>query len=185
MALTRDIPFSAWGTSPQIAKAVQTLNRMPWVTNRANVQDPVVRARLRGPFNVNTIFRGIGDDVYEGPYLSQFLLRGNRRQGSTTADGTERDGYIQYGSIRIDQRVRVAASKVDWVTTWESFLDVQDGADVRGADRYDYNVPFRFMYTPRDLTTYVHLDGTNKCFLQVAHTRISSAQHCQSFVSLC
>ena len=36
------------------------------------------------------------------------------------------------GAIRVDQRVRVADPGKDYMTTWEAWLDVQNGADFRG-----------------------------------------------------
>ncbi|KAI0561253.1 vanadium-dependent bromoperoxidase 1 [Gracilaria domingensis] len=109
-----------------------------------------------------TLFRGTtrGDDV--GPYLSQFLLIGN----SGISDGNKiTEGLIQYGAHRVDQRVRVAEKGRDFMTTWQSFIDVQNGADVRGREVYDNDVPFRFIATPRDLATYVHFDALYQAYL--------------------
>lgn len=123
------------------------------------------RRRLRGPFFPQTVFRGVtlGDNV--GPYISQFLL-----MGTPGADGVSllSEGFVQYGAVRIDQRVRVALPRVDYMTSWKPYIDVQNGIDVSGRalfvnsshcrrahkDREEY----RFITTPRDLCTYVHYD---------------------------
>ena len=75
------------------------------------------------------------------------------------------DGFIQYGSLRIDQRVRTATPFKDYMTTWEAWLDVQNGADVRGLETYDNDPGYRFIATPRDLATYVHFDALYEAYL--------------------
>lgn len=163
MALVRDVPFVAFDDNGKIGKAVSDMNETEWVRFTRNPPKNLSSAecdRLRGPFNRNTIFRGTlrGDDV--GPYLSQFLLVGNRG-----VDGTENvaDGFITYGGQRIDQRVRFAEPGKDYMTTWASWLDVQNGADVRG--RETYGDGYRFIATPRDLATYVHFDALYQAYL--------------------
>ncbi|KAI0561250.1 vanadium-dependent bromoperoxidase 1 [Gracilaria domingensis] len=168
MALLRDISFSEFSTNNLVCEAVESLNKTRWVelskhgaTVPASLTVPE-RRRLRGPFTSETVFRGTtrGDDV--GPYLSQFLLVGN----SGIAGGNKiSDGQIQYGAHRVDQRVRVAEKGRDFMTTWQSFMDVQNGADVRGREVYDNDVPFRFIATPRDLATYVHFDALYQAYL--------------------
>jgi hypothetical protein len=69
---------------------------------------------------------------------------------------------IADGAVRIDQRVRV----VDYLTDWPEFLDVQNGADTRKRESYDSG--YRFIATPRDLTTYVHYDALYEAYLNAA-----------------
>lgn len=127
--------------------------------------------RLRRSFSSRTAFRGVtrGDDV--GPYISQFLLMGTAGVNSDTPLST---GYVQYGALRIDQRVRVATPRVDYMTAWDDFIDVQNGVNTTGNQRFESSplppsscsgrshrkdkVEFRFISTPRDLCTYVHYD---------------------------
>ena len=59
------------------------------------------------------------------------------------------------------------------MTTFEQWLDVQNGADLRGKESYVPNVQiehgpemgYRFMATPRDLATYVHYDALYEAYL--------------------
>lgn len=53
----------------------------------------------------------------------------------------------------------MATPGIDYLTAWEAFVDVQNGADTRFTETY---VPAadgaktRSIATPRDLATYVH-----------------------------
>jgi len=171
MALVRDIPFAKFDSAPEIQQAIDRLNATPWIQSPdALALTPEEESRLRGPFSRQSVFRGItpGEDV--GPYLSQFLLVGNTGLGNAQAIS---DGYIQYGSIRVDQRVRLAAPYRDYMTTWEAWLDVQNGADVRGLEVYADDPKFRFMATPRDLATYVHYDALYEAYLNACLIMLS------------
>ncbi|BDM78818.1 vanadium-dependent haloperoxidase [Acaryochloris marina] len=134
------------------------------------------RARQRSLVTEQNIFRGIapGDDV--GPYLSQFLLIGNDSLGKNAMGNIvfKKDaGHISYGAIRIDQRVRKATPCKDFMTNFETWLDVQNGADLRGLETYVDAAPgkcrefpaYRIMTTPRDLATYVHYDALYEAYL--------------------
>ena len=164
MALLRDVPFAEFDTNEDIGKAIERLNQTEWIRREQQDLTPAEQSRLRGPFDRQTVFRGVapGDNV--GPYLSQFLLIGNRGLGNAH-DLT--DGLIQYGAIRVDQRVRVADPGKDYMTTWEAWLDVQNGADFRRTETYssDPDSKYRFMATPRDLATYVHHDALYEAYL--------------------
>ncbi|MEA5509482.1 vanadium-dependent haloperoxidase [Crocosphaera sp. UHCC 0190] len=166
MALLRDVPFANFNSSTEVQKVVDLLNQSPWIKNQATNYIHLTDAeqkRLRGPFTKQTVFRGIapGDNV--GPYLSQFLLVGN--QGLENIQSLS-DGYIAYGAIRVDQRIRVAEPLKDYMTTWEAWVDVQNGADLRGIETYSETpAPYRFMATPRDLATYVHYDALYEAYL--------------------
>ncbi|ASC71588.1 Vanadium-dependent bromoperoxidase, putative [Halomicronema hongdechloris C2206] len=171
MALLRDIPFAKFDSAPEIQQAIDRLNATDWIQSPdALALSPEEESRLRSPFTRQTVFRGIapGDEV--GPYLSQFLLVGNTGLGDAQAIS---DGYIQYGSIRADQRVRVAAPYRDYMTTWEAWLDVQNGADFRGLELYADDPKFRFMATPRDLATYVHYDALYEAYLNACLIMLS------------
>ena len=119
------------------------------------------------------IFRGFakGDDV--GPYISQFLLIGNSGINKNDLAHNISDGFAAYGPIHADQRVRVAKPCKDYMTTYEAWLDVQNGADLRGSECYVTNEGMgdkhaqthRFITTPRDLATYVHYDALYEAYL--------------------
>lgn len=165
MALLRDVCFSEFAVNEVVQAAIASMNCKPWVRNRGLMTglSDAERSRQRGPFSLGNVFRGVtrGDDV--GPYLSQFLLAGTTGLGYASGPV---DGFVNYGAIRIDQRVRVAEPKRDYMTTFEAWLDVQNGADVRGREVYVQGEPlFRFITTPRDLATYVHLDQLYQAYL--------------------
>ena len=192
MALTRDIPFTQFeggagsdsANNTKMANAVADLNSLPWFSTQSNYGlHPYEVARKRGyfvapgaAFSTRNIFRGNvkGDDV--GPFISQFLYVGNRSLGTPQTIGASfgsNQGLIQYGATTIDQRVRTAQAAKDYMTTWEQWLDVQNGANLRGLEMYedadkDGNINrekgYRFIYTPRDLCTYVHYDALHQAY---------------------
>jgi hypothetical protein len=174
MALCRDIPFALWSGNATIGKAIGSLRNLDWfranqaVTGSTDTlpSSQVRRRILRGPgdpFTLPELFRGVTPGERIGPYLSQFLLAGNRGVNRSDLAHAHADGYVAYGALRIDQRVRQAPSGVNYMTTFDEWLDVQNGADLRG--RENPYVGYRFMATPRDLATYVHYDALYEAYL--------------------
>lgn len=165
MSLLRDVGFSEFDSNSRVTEAVNTINATNWIANQDKTKQNLSeeeKNRLRGPYTPQTVFRGAttGDTV--GPYISQFLIAGNNGIGNIDMSSS---GFIQYGAGRIDQRVRVATEKRDYMTTWKSWFDVQNGADLRNRETYDDNLPYRFITTPRDLATYVHFDALYQAYL--------------------
>ena len=151
------------------------LNQLAWFQPNEQLDlNPQEMARRRNfvqtPANA---FRGItrGDAI--GPYISQFLLAGNSGINGFDAINSPSDGLITYGSITIDQRVRAATPGLDYMTTWEEWLDVQNGADVRFLECYQENPGKRFIHTPRDLATYVHYDALYEAYLNACLIMLS------------
>lgn len=183
-ALLRDVPFSELDNCEERGKPnkhvdelIGMLNDLPWF-KRADCCDltEAERGRMRGCFTRQTAFRGVtpGDDV--GPYLSQFLLVGNaglNTAGEKNPEHGPEEGYVTYGAIRIDQRVRRAAEK-DYMAIWEEWLDVQNGADLRGQEDYADSGKRRFINTPRDLATYVHYDALYEAYLNACLILLSN-----------
>lgn len=172
MALARDVPFAEWAAAPlPIAAALRELNDTRWhsdeFSDRSLGLSPSAAARRRVTrFTPASVFRGVGRGVNDGPYVSQFLLLGNAGVGGTS--GSPIDGFVTYGANRVDLRVPIAAPGVDYLTTWEAFVDVQNGADTRGSDRFVNaldGTKTRFIATPRDLATYVHFDALYQAYL--------------------
>ena len=130
------------------------------------------RKKVLTPSNA---FRGIttGDTV--GPYISQFLLVGNSGINSNDLERSPSDGMISYGASSIDQKVRVA-KKEDHLTDWDEWFDVQKGADLRNLENYESadSKKRRFIYTPRDLTTYVHYDALYESYLNACLIMLSN-----------
>ncbi|MCI5131170.1 MAG: bromoperoxidase [Candidatus Electrothrix sp. EH2] len=186
-ALLRDVPFTeivklpeeftvTYNDEERIVKVqgiVDSLNQLKWFNDKDCCSlTPAEKSRRRkvnpetGLLDGQTVFRGItpGDDI--GPYISQFLLVGNKGVNPEDKAHDPKDGYIAYGSVRIDQRMRVAL-KEDYMTTWDEWFDVQNGADLRGVEKYDEEdeKKYRFITTPRDLATYVHYDALYEAYL--------------------
>lgn len=139
-----------------------SLNAQAWVRESQDSTEPSRRSN----FTPQTLLRGFTAGEDKGAYLSQFLLIGNR--GLQDAQSIQ-DGMISYGSMRVNQRVRVATVGRDYMTTWQSFIDVKNGADVRGMDSYQngwfFSPKYRFIATPRDLATYLHCDALYQAYL--------------------
>ncbi|MEM9935552.1 MAG: vanadium-dependent haloperoxidase, partial [Bacteroidota bacterium] len=159
-ALLRDIPLSVFfenapsdpADEAKVQECLDAMNQLPFSGERENIISA-------------TAFRGFTPGDSLGPYLSQFMLAGNNglSQSGGAMEFKASDGYINYGSITIDQRVR-RASETNYMTTWDDYLDVQNGADFRGLEEYVSNER-RFITTGRDLATYVHYDALYEAYL--------------------
>ena len=164
----------------------QRRSRLPFVMQRALATEatrsdstelnlnPTEEARRRSlETDGSDLFRGVAPGERVGPYLSQFLLLGNSDVGNARSP---LDGFVQFGAIGIQQKVRIADEYKDYMTVWNAYVDVQNGADVRGAETYlkpeedgrnvcDTDKGHRFITTPRDLATYVHYDALYEAYL--------------------
>jgi len=142
----------------------------------ARTQDPA--NPYAAPVTAATAFRGSTAGALVGPYISQFMLIGSNsrekgpdgvpgNQGSsfpgTAAEFDLRDGFINYGSLVIDQRTATHKACLDYMTRWAPWRDVQNGADLRSASLFEPRR--RFITTPRDLATYVHYDALYEAYL--------------------
>lgn len=167
MALLRDVPFVDFDTDPAVAAAIKRLNNLDWFQSGDIAEglplSEAAGARRRKPLTAQTAFRGTAFGDTEGPYISQFLCRGTPELGNDK-DGVL-DGLVAYGAMVFDNKVRVATPGRDYMTSWEWWLDVQNGADLRGKETYETGKDetgvgkYRFITTPRDLATYVHYDA--------------------------
>ncbi|HET7461177.1 MAG TPA: vanadium-dependent haloperoxidase [Longimicrobium sp.] len=155
MAVARDVPFISYGTSTVIAQAVTSLNN----------EFPQFGGTT--PVTTQNVFRGVYPGEQVGPYVSQFLLKGNN--DPRKPDGTGRDaneGFIAYGAQRIPQQILPAAPLVDYLTLPTTWLSVQNGADLRGQDQFE--TTYRFIHTLRDGATYVHFDQVVNAYYNAA-----------------
>ncbi|MEU4741527.1 vanadium-dependent haloperoxidase [Actinosynnema sp. NPDC023658] len=139
MALARDVPFTEYDTHPLIAQAADELSRL------SDYRAPKVDGRV----TPDTIFRGGTRGDLRGPFLSQFLLRD-----------------VQYGTLRIPQLHDTVRRDRDYLTDFEAWRAVQEGAQVRGIKRDHVNR--RYLRTPRDLANYVHFDALYEGYLNAA-----------------
>ena len=180
-----------------VGEVVAELAALPWLDPAAPVHDRGTahearrRAARGGPLDGTRLFRGSTPGAQVGPYLSQFMLIGTAARGTAVpakdarltmqagiapggglTDGPE-DGYVTFGAQRVDQRINAAREGVDHLTDWALWLDAQNGADVRGLDRFEPDLAPRFIGRPRDLATFVHFDELyqayfNACLLMFA-----------------
>ncbi len=199
-ALLRDVPFTKIVEEVEtytvecpeknqkqieVGKILDALKCLPWFASNDGCKIDVngcvyhlsseERSRIRLNLKGQTLFRGItpGDEI--GPYISQFLLAGNtglNGNGMSNENLTAADGYINYGAITIDQRVRFAKPCDDHMTAWDEWFDVQQAADFSGMEEYGGltdkhgNTRYRrFITTPRDMATYVHYDALYEAYL--------------------
>ena len=175
-AYLRDTPFTDISAPNKKVKKVKKvkdakdvmdmLNKLPWFQKIDCCKlDLAAARRKRNQLTPNKLFRGItfGDDI--GPYISQFLLAGTTGIDSNNKQRTPDKGMISYGAISIDQRVRIAEEKENYMTKWSEWLDVQNGANLGGKETYQKSPKRRFIYTPRDLATYVHYDALYQAYL--------------------
>lgn len=167
MALARDIRFTEWHENDEfIPFAIDYLNTLQWFNHDPCCDAPSAEiARRRGWVTVDNLFRGLLPGSLVGPMLSQFLVGGTTHVGKDAELGRYQ-GLVQYGATTIDQRVRVAKEGKDFCTNMKYFLDVQDGANLRGLEEYEDGT--RLIETPRDLATYVHLDALYQAYLNAA-----------------
>lgn len=166
-------------SASEVEKAADRLTKMRWFSGTADHKhsEEIKRRRRHGePQKAENIFRGLGEDPWDTPFLSQFMVMGS---GGKTKDLRKRaknraSGQIVYGAQRIPQKVRVARPGQDYMTGWHDWLNVQNGMNARDA-LPDDAVNSEFLpdaYRPiarlRDLATYVHDDQLYQAYLNAA-----------------
>ena len=184
LALLRDTPFRAFdtvtmhdGTASEdvdrVQQAVDYIKMLDFYKGGHGNNAVGKRQRRTGPDGLdrNSIFRGQTAGDVTGPFLSQFLLLGTpgRDGGHEFSEADYTDGMVSYGAIRMDMKVRQSVPHKDYMTHWNEWLDVQNGANVGGAMQTyvsrDRANSYRFIATPRDLATYVHFDALYEAYL--------------------
>lgn len=134
MARLRDVPFDQYAGHPLALQAVADLQA---VVNAAGA--------FQGPTpSIGTLFRGTTFGEATGPYLSQFMLL-----------------PTPYGAERIDRKMRTLVPGIDHMTSWGTWLAVQNGIRPP-APGYDPTV--RYMRNGRDLSEWVHIDALYQAY---------------------
>ena len=162
MALCRDIEFKDFEHNNQIQDAINSLTQFS--DNIRPFDNPKKLKR-------QNVFRGNfkGDDI--GPFVSQFLLKGNK---DDVLGREEKDGYIKFGAGSYDQRIVVGIKNKDYMTHFDSWLDVQNGEDrnaslIESNDDRDltnlYDTTPRFIHNMRGLASWVHFDKLYQAYL--------------------
>ncbi len=137
-ALTRDVPFAEYGSHPLALRAAEELSGL------AGFRGP----RRDGKVTPGTLFRGAAAGDLVGPYVSQFLWK-----------------PIPFLPIRIEAKIRTAVPGLDFMTGYDDWLGIQNGA-LAGVNRFDEK-PL-FIRNGRDLGEYDHRDFTYQAFLSAA-----------------
>jgi hypothetical protein len=90
------------------------------------------------------------------------------------------DGAIPYGTLIIDQRTITHKACLDHMTNWQHWLDVQNGANLKGLNCWEPHR--RFITTPRDLAAYVHFDALYEAYLNAGLILLAmGARHSKGF----
>jgi hypothetical protein len=160
MAVARDVPFLNWPTDASTTNSI-----IQRAITSMNNEFPAYGGSV--PVTAQNLFRGIYPGEQTGPYVSQFLLKGNIDQRKPDTQGLDaNEGFVSYGAQGIDQRISPAKTGKDHLTTFTPWLDVQNGLDRRGLDEFE--TPRRFIRSLRDGTTYVHFDQVINAFYNAA-----------------
>jgi membrane-associated phospholipid phosphatase len=138
MSLLRDVNFLDYETHPLARLAAEDLSRL---------------SDFRGPKQGNkvtpqTLFRDNFPGCAVGPYVSQFLLKD-----------------CPFGAQLVDQRIRTAAAGTDFMTDFQSWLDVQNGNQPTQTLHLDEP---RLCRNGRDIGQYVHVDALYQAYLVAA-----------------
>lgn len=127
-ALTRDIPFSEYETQPLIELGTNELSSL------SDFRGP----KVDGVVTTGTLFRGDTPGDLNGPYISQFLWMD-----------------IPFGAKIISQQYRTLAATSDQMTSYDKWLNVQNGGSFANPT-FD-PIP-RYIRNGRDLSAYVQQD---------------------------
>lgn len=151
MALARDVPFIEYGSNPDVAAAAQELDTL---RKQGLPQEDVLDMPLVKNITPATVFRGLTEGDIRGPYVSQFLLHD-----------------IPFGSQTVIAQQRAAKKGVDYMTTFDKWLEVQRGANTTLPDNARLE-PLadgkRFIRSLRDLARYVHVDQLHQAYFNAA-----------------
>ena len=139
-ALTRDVSFANYNSSPLIQAASADLGRLP------AFQGP---RQSNGAVSTDTIFRGPFSGCLIGPYISQFLLQ-----------------PVPTLSTWVDQKYRVPVPGNDFLTQYPEWLLLQSG--LPPYREYTFDPVPRYLCTARGLAEWVHYDFLYQAFHNAA-----------------
>lgn len=157
MALTRDVPFIDYGSNPDVAAAAAELDKL---RKQGLPKEDVFEQPLVKNITPGTVFRGLTEGDIQGPYLSQFLLHD-----------------IPFGSLTISAQQRTAKPGVDYMTTFDKWLEVQRGVDTTLSDDArleDASQGKRLIRNLRDMARYVHVDQLYEAYFNATLLLLSA-----------
>jgi hypothetical protein len=137
-ALTRDVPFSQYGTDPTIAQAVADLNKL------SDFRGP----KVNGQVTPDVIFRGSTPGDLTGPYMSQFLLK-----------------PVPMGAATMSQLYKTSVARDDYWTNYPDWLKGQRGG-ATGSNNFDSSP--RYIRNGRDLALYLLVDWSGQANVMAA-----------------
>ena len=139
LALTRDVAFADYGTSPLIQQAAADLSHL------SAYAGPSVNKGVAP----DVIFRGITTDDLSGPFVSQYLLQ-----------------PVPFGMTTVDQRYNTAQPGVDFMTSYTEWVALQRGRAASQSLSFDPTP--RYIRNGRDMGSYVHADFSYQSVLNAA-----------------
>lgn len=131
MALIRDVPFVDYNTNHETKVAAEDLSKF------SVFDGPKCKCKV----TTETLFRSNVPGALEGPYISQFLLMD-----------------IPFGAKTITQKYSVPVEKIDYMTSYNEWLNIQNGQASSSALKLD--PVSRYISNGRDLGEYVHKDNS-------------------------
>jgi membrane-associated phospholipid phosphatase len=137
-ALTRDVPFSQYGTDPTIAAAATEL------TGLSSFEGP----KISGNVTPQSVFRGFTAGDLIGPYVSQFFIQ-----------------PFTYGVMPFVGYMTTLPG--DFVTDLSLWLNVENGAP-SPIQSENPDSQLRYLRSGRDLAEYVHNDVLFQEYLNAA-----------------
>lgn len=159
MAAARDVNFSDYGTGADTDASATASGSITKDAAASLSEPPAGEFHIfRGPkvetnVKVETLFRGIGNGVLDGPFISQLLLLD-----------------VPYVSTRLQQRY-LTVPAVNFLTAFPDWLRIQDGNPPAGSPPVAQprpGAPARYISNLRDLATYVHFDTLYEEYLNAA-----------------
>ena len=180
-ALTSETGVDVGAEHAEVVDDAANLSKLAWFRDAPAAQTELTSRRRAGQTQTpGNLYRGVGEDPWPTPFVSQFMLMGTGLGGDAdpAADAdARRNGQIDFGNQRIDQSVKVAQPARDYMTNWADWRDVQNGYNARealaaraatGQAEPEFTGAYRPITTLRDLATYVHDDALYQAYLNAA-----------------
>jgi len=151
MALIRDVPFVDYNTNHETKVAAEDLSKF------SVFEGPKCKCKV----TTETLFRSNVPGALEGPYVSQFLLMD-----------------IPFGAKTITQKYSVPVEKIDYMTSYNEWLNIQNGQASSSALKLD--PVSRYISNGRDLGEYVHKDNSIQAALTACSILLGFGQEALS-----
>ncbi len=129
MALLRDVPFEQYESSSLALEAADDLSRL------SDFRGPKEGGRV----TPRTLFREDFPSVLKGPYISQFMWLD-----------------APYGANFVEQRMQTTVAGLDYMTSFDEWLDIQNGCLPSRSDRFQSRR--RYITNGRHIGQWVHVD---------------------------